>query len=60
MESTMHSDRIPTPEFLTFVRFLGQLLEVGVPHAAVEAMLRSKIRHDLAEEQARRREPSLN
>ena len=50
----------PTAEFARFARAIELLLEHGIPEKALDALIREKILADLAKENARRRQPSLN
>lgn len=54
------SPRTPTADFLKLARIVELLMETGASEIAIQALLEEKVRRDLAVDEARRREPSLN
>lgn len=50
----------PSAEFLRMARTIELLRKCGFSDRAIAALVREKVLTDLAEEKAKRREPSLN
>ena len=50
----------PSAEFLRMAQTIELLRRSGLSERAIDALIREKVLTDLAEEKARRREPSLN